>query len=59
MFCTTLGVRPILMVLLAVCSCTDSNKLPIWSGDVDVTPLEREAIAACGTGVLTEEAGGA
>jgi 3',5'-cyclic AMP phosphodiesterase CpdA len=41
-----------LAVFLMLGSC---YSLPTWSGDVAVHPVEREAIARCGTGALTAD----
>ena len=37
----------------ALALCAGCHRLPVWSGEVDVTPLERESIAKCGRGELT------
>jgi hypothetical protein len=36
-------------------SMAGCNSLPVWNGTVHVTPMEREAVAKCGTGALTAE----
>lgn len=43
-----MGSRLLVLVLAAGC-----YQLPIWRGDVKVTPRERESIAKCGTGAVT------
>jgi 3',5'-cyclic AMP phosphodiesterase CpdA len=40
-------------LVLACCVVASCNRLPIWSGEVDVAARERESIAKCGTGALT------
>jgi 3',5'-cyclic AMP phosphodiesterase CpdA len=40
-------------LVMACCVVASCNRLPIWSGEVDVTARERESIARCGTGALT------
>lgn len=42
------------MILLVAAGC---YHLPLWSGEVKVTPLTRESIAKCGTGALTAHGG--
>jgi predicted phosphodiesterase len=47
-------VRIRLISLFAWCSLLAScNALPMWSGKVNVTAMERKSIAKCGTGALT------
>ncbi len=46
------GVRSTVLALtLALAS--GCHHLPVWTGDVNVTPRERASIAQCGTGALT------
>ena len=45
-------MRSLALALAAVVSAS-CNLLPIWKGDVEVTPRERASIARCGTGALT------
>src|SRR5688500_3007638 len=41
-------------LLLVLCSC-ETGKLPLWTGEVDVAAMEREAISICGAGALTND----
>ena len=43
------------LTLVAATACGSCYHLPLWKGDVKVTPLERKAIKKCGTGALTTE----
>ncbi|MBA3818283.1 MAG: metallophosphoesterase [Deltaproteobacteria bacterium] len=44
------------LFLLTFCAaCSSCYQLPAWHGEVNVTAVEREAIAKCGTGALTTE----
>lgn len=49
---TCLAVLAAIAIALANC-----HKLPLWSGSIEVTPIEREAIEACGSGELTSAGG--
>jgi 3',5'-cyclic AMP phosphodiesterase CpdA len=40
-------------LVVAGCVMTSCNRLPMWSGEVEVTAMERKSIARCGTGALT------
>src|SRR5690606_20321477 len=40
-------------VCLAVAVLATCHRLPIWSGVIEVTPIERPALEACGKGQLT------
>lgn len=42
------------LALLAMVSGSTCYHLPLWRGEVNVTPRERESIKKCGTGALTE-----
>ena len=53
-------MRPLYVALtsvLALMACDGCYHLPLWKGDVKVTPLERKAVAQCGKGGPTEEGG--
>ena len=53
-------MRPLRFVLhafVALVACDGCHHLPLWKGDVKVTPLERKAVAQCGKGGPTEEGG--
>jgi len=45
---------PLPLALLAMVSGSTCYHLPIWNGEVNVTPRERESIKKCGTGALTD-----
>src|SRR4051812_10517202 len=48
-------MRTLALALIALTACEGCYHLPIWKGDVKVTPLEREAFTKCGgKGGLTE-----
>lgn len=44
-----------LTALLALVACDGCYHLPLWKGDVKVTPLERAAVEKCGKGGPTAE----
>jgi len=46
-------VRSYRLGLVACCAAAGCYHLPIWSGEVNVTAMERTSIARCGTGALT------
>ncbi len=51
--------RPLLVVLLGslllICCYLSCYHLPLWKGEVHVTPLDRASVAKCGTGALTAD----
>jgi len=50
-----LGVRLWCFSWALITACGSCYRLPLWKGDIHVTPLERAAIKKCGDGHLTEE----
>lgn len=44
-----------LIAITALVACDGCYHLPLWKGDVKVTPLERKAVAQCGKGGPTAE----